>query len=623
MIDLSHRSSRTHEGCGPAAPFCDSNPLTNLLHATFIWIAGSALLGLVTWACYKSRLDKAHVECIFLVAMVLLSLVDGFLSSIVFCLTAILCIDFFFTEPRFSLHIPSNTFLADVTTFLLPSLVITALVRHARSLARVQREQARLLDLTQDAIVVRDMNGVVTYWNRGATRLYGWNKHEVLDQNIHDLLGTRLPDRMEDITEALLTTGHWEGELIRRRRDGSEAIISSRWSLKRSASGQPLATLESGNDITARKHAEDALKQSEAVYFTEAQKLSGTGNFGWDVQSGQGLWSEQTFRIFEYSFDVIPTLDLVMLRVHPDDIQTVRDMISQAAAARHSLDFEYRLLMPNGSVKYLHVVAHVTRSDRLQYAGAIMDVTSARQTQLHLQDARCELARITRVTMLGELSASIAHEVSQPLSAIAMTAEASLRWLGHEPVRLAEVQTNLARIIDETRRSAEIIKRVRALARQDAGERVPLNINDVVNEVVSLIHREFSRHDVPLRLQLARPLPLLLGDRIQLQQVMINLIMNGIQSMDGVANRPRELSIESRVGTDGNVVVAVRDSGIGISASNADRLFDAFFTTKPQGMGMGLSICRSIIEAHEGSIAATNNDGYGATFECTLPPLRE
>ncbi|HEY3596180.1 MAG TPA: ATP-binding protein, partial [Paraburkholderia sp.] len=395
------------------------------------------------------------------------------------------------------------------------------------------------------------------------------------------------------------------------------------WSLQRSPGGQPLGTLESGNDITARRNAEDALRQSEATYLAEAQKLSETGSFGWDVQSGRVFWSEQSFRIFGYDLDVVPTLDLYFQRVHPDDIEMVRNTAKQAASGRHTFDFEHRLSMPDGTTKYLHFVAHATKADRLQYAGALMDVTAARRVELRLHDAQAELARVTRITVLGELSASIAHEVGQPLAATVTNAEASLRWLDRNPPRLDEVRASLIRIVGEARRSFQIVSRVRTLAKKEAGQRVALDINDVVKEVISLLQREILLHQVPLRLALGPSLPMVLGDRIQLQQVLINLIMNGIQSMENVSDRPRELSIESGCGTDGSVVVAVRDSGAGFPSEHADDLFEAFFTTKPQGMGMGLSICRSIIDAHGGTISAIPNAGYGATFQCTLPPTRE
>jgi len=225
------------------------------------------------------------------------------------------------------------------------------------------------------------------------------------------------------------------------------------------------------------------------------------------------------------------------------------------------------------------------------------------------------------VTTLGEMSASIAHEVGQPLAAIVTNGEACLRWLEHRPPQPDEVRSSVVRMIAEGRRASEIVRRIRTLAKKDTGQKTPLELNDVVNDVVSLTQREVLNHQVTLRVRLAPLLPPVLGDRVQLQQVLINLVMNGMQSMEYVTGWSRELSIETSQTPEGHVLLAVRDCGSGLDAQYADRLFDAFFSTKPHGMGMGLSICRSIVEAHGGRIRAFNNDsGHGATFQCSLPP---
>jgi PAS domain S-box-containing protein len=623
MIPLLSASRRTHGKPGPdgaraATPHVKNAGWRRLL---LIWFAGIAALAAVTWCCFSLGLGESAAKCVFLTVVVLLSLTDGFISSILFCVVAILSIDYFFTKPLFRLQIPTSMYLMDLATFLIASLVVTTLVRHTRALARAQREQARLLDLTHDTIVVHDPAGRITYWNRGAERLYGWSKPEALGRDIDELLLTRFPQSPDQIAATLVETGHWEGELLRKTRHGTDLVIASRWSLQRTQQGAPLAVLESGNDITARTRAEDALRQSEATYVAEAQRLSDTGSFGWEVASGRVFWSEQSFSIFGYPLHIEPTLAVVMQRVHPDDSEFVRQTIGTAAAGRQPFDFEHRLLMPDGTIKYLHVVGHATDGEQLHYAGAIMDITTARRTEQRLQDAQAELARVTRVTMLGELSTSIAHEVGQPIAATVTNAEASLRWLERDPPRLDEVRAGLTRIIGEARRSFQIVSRVRTLATKDTGLKTLLDVDDVVKEVLVLIQREILRHEATLRLQLAGSLPLVMADRIQLQQVLINLIINGLQAMDGVTGRPRELVIATRTGAgpDAPVVIAVRDNGAGIAPESRERLFNAFFTTKPQGMGMGLSICRSIVDAHRGTIRTLDNDGHGVTFECALP----
>jgi PAS domain S-box-containing protein len=247
----------------------------------------------------------------------------------------------------------------------------------------------------------------------------------------------------------------------------------------------------------------------------------------------------------------------------------------------------------------------------------------AKRAEEQLLALQAELAHATRVTTLGELSASIAHELGQPLGAIVTSGEACLRWLGHRTPQLEEVRACVEHMIAEGRRASEIVLRVRSLTKGDAPQKTQLELNDVVNEVVLLVQREVSNQRISLRLELASGLPRLLGDRVQLQQVLINLVINGIQAMADIGDGARDLLIESRRDNDGHVVVAVQDSGPGIDPENADRLFDAFFTTKADGMGMGLSICRSIIEAHGGRLWASSHAGHGATFQFSLPSIGE
>jgi len=242
-----------------------------------------------------------------------------------------------------------------------------------------------------------------------------------------------------------------------------------------------------------------------------------------------------------------------------------------------------------------------------------------RASEQRLLDAQMELAHVMRVTTLGELTASIAHEVNQPLAAVVNAGTACLRWLDGDTPNLDEARHAVKWIINEGNRASEVIRRVRALANKTDIEKVPLDINDVIKDVIALVQRELASQQVSLRMELAPALPMTLGDRVQLQQVMINLVMNGIEAMQSTTDRPRELVIRSRQDDAHGVLVSVTDCGVGISAENADRLFNAFFTTKASGMGMGLSICRSIIEAHGGRLWTTANVPHGATFQFTLP----
>jgi C4-dicarboxylate-specific signal transduction histidine kinase len=252
-----------------------------------------------------------------------------------------------------------------------------------------------------------------------------------------------------------------------------------------------------------------------------------------------------------------------------------------------------------------------------------MDITTARRAQLQLQQAQAEIAHLTRVTTLGEIAASIAHEVTQPLAANSADGEAALRFLGRDPPACDEVRQALDRMIGSGERAVKIVRQIRALTRKIKFEPVPLDLNAVVGDAVLLVQHEVASQRLTLHRHLSAELPCVLGDRIQLQQVVINLVVNGIQAMSTVSDRARELTIRSYLGEAGEVVVSVQDSGVGIEPEDASRLFDAFFTTKPGGMGIGLSICRSIIEGHGGRIWAANNCGPGATFLFSLSPLRE
>jgi PAS domain S-box-containing protein len=291
-------------------------------------------------------------------------------------------------------------------------------------------------------------------------------------------------------------------------------------------------------------------------------------------------------------------------------------------------DFAYSVARGDGSAMYVKTSGKPffdANGSFLGYRGVSTDITAtvrAGEAEEALREVRAELAHVTRLTTLGELMASIAHEVNQPLAAIVANGDACLRWLGRDVPQLDEVRGAVEGMMDDGNRAAEVIRRVRALAKKTDAPKAPLPINEVIEEVTLLLQREVLSHRASLRLELATELPLVLGDRIQLQQVIINLVMNGMEAMASVTDRPRELKILSRRET-GMVLVAVEDSGVGIDPEHADRLFNAFFTTKPSGMGMGLSICRSIIEAHGGKLCAARNAGPGATFQFTLPTDRD
>jgi C4-dicarboxylate-specific signal transduction histidine kinase len=359
------------------------------------------------------------------------------------------------------------------------------------------------------------------------------------------------------------------------------------------------------------------LRRSEA-YLAEAQRLSHTGSFGWDVSSGKLYWSEETFRIFECDRAAEPTVDLVLQRTHPQEQDRIRQTLDRAAHEKSGLDFERRLLLPDGRTKNIHVVGHPVfdeSGDFVEHVGTVMDVTERRRAE----EERQALAHANRIATVGQLTASIAHEVNQPIAALVTDAHAALRWLDKQPPDMQEVRQALGRIVTNGGRAGDVIGRIRALIAKAPQREDRLDINHTILEVITLTRTEIHRNGVSLRTRLAPRLPLVLGDRVQLQQVMLNLILNAVEALSGIGEGPRELLISSEDGGTNDVRVAVRDTGPGLSPESFEHLFDAFFTTKPGGMGMGLSICRSIIEAHGGRIWATADMPQGAAFQFTLP----
>jgi signal transduction histidine kinase len=373
----------------------------------------------------------------------------------------------------------------------------------------------------------------------------------------------------------------------------------------------------------ARRDAVMALRRNQA-YLTEAQRLSHTGSFGWNTASGDIVWSQQTYRIFEFAETVRPTFDFILERVHPGDRERVRREMNATAKNGQDHDYECRLLMPNGTIKHLHVRARRTEFDsgEEEIVGALMDVTATKQAQEALQTAQAELAHVARVSALGEMSASIAHEVNQPLAAIVTNASASLNWLARDVPDLSEARAAVNRIVRDADIASGVIRRVRDLVKRAEPEVTQLDIDGVIEEAASLVKLEALRHGATVQLELAPGLPWVRGDRIQLEQVVINLAINSIQAMAAVIDRARVLTIRTKQIDADRVSVAIADVGVGVKADDLDQLFTAFYTTKQDGMGMGLAICRSIIEAHGGRIWASRNSGPGMTFQFTVRVYR-
>jgi signal transduction histidine kinase len=365
------------------------------------------------------------------------------------------------------------------------------------------------------------------------------------------------------------------------------------------------------------------LHRSKA-FLAEAQRLSLTGSIGLKMPSAEMYWSDEAKRIFMFEH-LHPTLECMLNQTHPEDTEALKSVIERAYARHPNLESEFRLLMPDGSVKCLRMLACQVPDalGECEYIGALMDVTATKNAEEALHRSQTQLAHITRVTTLGELAASIAHEVNQPLAAVTTNAEAGLRWLNRPVPDLDEVRSATERIMSEAHRASEVIRRIRALSRKTNPQHLQVDMQEVLQESVELVRREIQRHRVTLDLRLSDHPVYAKGDRIQLQQVIINLLINAMQAMSGIQGKGRKLVVCLSELPASGVLLSVQDNGPGVAAPNLPNLFNPFFSTKPEGMGMGLSICRSIIEAHGGRIWVESELGHGALLSFSLPAFAE
>src|SRR6266404_4801683 len=372
-------------------------------------------------------------------------------------------------------------------------------------------------------------------------------------------------------------------------------------------------------DIEERHRAEDALRQSEA-YLAEAQRLSHTGSWAWRVGTKQQFWSVETFQIFGFDPNTTrPTRESFLERLHPDDRASIEEIETELYKGNDA-EYNYRIILPDSSIKYITSVAHPISNDSgqvIEFVGTVMDVTERKRAEEELREAQANLARVSRVTTMGELTASLAHEIRQPITAAVTNARTCLRWLGRDQPDVPEARETAARIIKDVTRASDIISSISLLFKKGALQRELVDVNELIREMIVLLRSEGNRYSISVRADLAEDLPKVMADRVQLQQVFMNLMLNGIDAMKGTTGGG-ELIIKSEP-DDGQLLISVSDTGVGLPPEQADQIFRAFFTTKDNGTGMGLPISRSIIESHGGRLWATGASGRGTTFQFTLP----
>jgi PAS domain S-box-containing protein len=377
-------------------------------------------------------------------------------------------------------------------------------------------------------------------------------------------------------------------------------------------------------DVSAAKQAEEALRRSES-YLAEAQRLTHTGS--WAGAPGAGeirYWSDECCRVLGFDpHQGPPRFETFFQRIHPDDQSRTLEQLEGATREKTEFEFDYRIIHPSGEIRDIHTIGHPVFSpsgDLVEFVGTVIDVTErkrAEEERERLRQVQADLAHLSRVTTMGELTASLAHEIRQPISAAVTNARTCLRWLGRDEPDVAEACQAASRLVKDVTRAADIIGRISSLFKKGALQRELVDVNELIREMIVLLRSEASRYSISIRTELNENLPGVMADRVQLQQVFMNLMLNGIDAMKETSGGS-ELTIKSEAG-DGHLLISVKDTGVGLPPEQPDQIFKAFFTTKDNGTGMGLPISRSIIESHGGRLWATGASGQGATFQFTLP----
>jgi len=500
------------------------------------------------------------------------------------------------------------------------ALVEERLGQEERELKRSEVRKAAIVDSALDCIVTIDHEGRITEFNPAAEHTFGYRRDEVLGKHLADvIIPPSLREKHRQGFAHYLATGEARVlgkriEMTAVRVDGSEFPVEL--AITRIPLEGPPSFTGYLRDITERKRARQELLRSEA-FLAEAQHLSRIGSFSWRVPTDEITWSEQLYRIFQIDRDAQLTFELIGTRIHPEDLSIFQEHIERSRRERSDVQIELRLQLPDGVVKYVHVAAHI-RGEH-EYIGAVQDVTERRSSEEALSKARSELAHVARVTSLGVLTASVAHEVNQPLSGIVTNAGTCLRMLAADPPNVDGARETARRTIRDGNRASEVVTRLRALYGKKEPTIESMDLNEATREVIALSLSELQRNRITLRHELADDLPVVTADRVQLQQVILNLLRNASEAMSVVDDRPRDLLIRTEPDENDRVRLSVKDAGIGFEPQTAAKLFEAFYTTKNEGMGIGLSVSRSIIERHHGRLWATPNDGPGVTFSFSIP----
>jgi PAS domain S-box-containing protein len=499
--------------------------------------------------------------------------------------------------------------------------------------ATLQRSEDRLR-LVIDTIPAHAWSarpdGSVDFINHRFLEFTGRSMQEMLGWSWGSLVHTDDLTRYIGEWQAALANGEpMESEARVRRVDGEYRWLLIRNVPLRNELGDIVSWYGTAIDIEERHRAEEALQQSQA-YLAEAQRLSHTGS--WAGAPGMGeirYWSEECYRVLGFDPHTgRPHVEIFLQRIHPDDRARTIEHLERAGREKAEFEFDYRIVHPGGEIRNIHTIGHPVfnpSGDLVEFLGTVIDITERKQAEEALEalrEAQADLARVSRVTTMGELTASLAHEVNQPIAAASTNANTCLRWLAGDTPNVEEARAAAMRIVKDGKRAGEIVSRIRELFKKGTSQRELVDVNEIVLEMTVLLRGETARYNILVGTDLAVDLPQVMADRVQLQQVLMNLMINGIEAMKEV-DGTRELGIKSQRMQNEEVMVSVTDSGVGLPPQQTEQIFNAFFTTKPHGTGMGLRISRSIIESHGGRLWAADNSGRGARFCFSLPTTAE
>lgn len=494
---------------------------------------------------------------------------------------------------------------------------------------RLEREFQAVLDAAVDAVVLFDHEGRIDLLNHAGERMFGYNEEDVIGLKVNMLLPEPYRSQHDDYLRHYIEAGEPRiigigRELLAKRRDGSE--FSAELAIGRVQGTEPPRYVGFIRDITVRRNAEEALRRSEAQ-LTIAQEIANLGNYVVHfVENAEDYWSPHLYRVLgrRYGERYIGVYDYLEPMVHAMDRARWQRARDELGAGARLADIEYRIVHPDGSLRYVHHIAQTTRGPDgrvLRQVGTLHDITDRRRAEDEVRQMQDRIAHFGRISTMGEMAAGIAHEVNQPLTAIATYAQACQRLLASGEVEQHEVSAALEQIGTQALRAGEVIRRLRGFVKNREVRRELIEANRLLDDVQMLAQTDARHHGVRLRLEPAVEAGQVQADAVQIQQVLLNLVRNSIDAMQGIPEAQREILLRTRLDSEGDVEFMVADRGAGMDTAKTAELFNPFFTTKPGGTGLGLSISRSIVRAHAGKLWWSANPGGGARFFFTLPAV--